>query len=110
MRGVKVRAEDGTTAAAEPLRLFALLGLFVTLVCMAFYIWWPGVDRNYGGNASAFRWVFWLAPLWLVLMLPAADLMARRRRSRGLALLLLAASALSCHYPTWNPSGPPRGS
>ena len=88
------------------LRLFTLLGLAVTLIGLAFYIWWPGVDRNYGGNASAFRWAFWMAPLWLVLMLPAADLMSRRRWSRGVALVLLAFSALACNYPTWNPWSP----
>jgi hypothetical protein len=88
------------------LRLLTLVGLAVTLIGQAFYTWWPGVDRNYGGNASAFRWAFWMAPLWLVLMLPAADLMSRRRWSRGLALALLAFSALACHYPTWNPWSP----
>ena len=105
--GQGVRVEDRVTTVAQHLRLLALLGLCVTVACLAFYIWCPGVDRNYGGNASAFRWVFWLAPLWLVLMLPAADLMARRRWSRALALLLLAASVVSCHYPTWNPWTPP---
>lgn len=104
--GQGARAEERIAPAARRLRLLALLGLLVTLVCVAFYIWYPGVDRNYGGNASAFRWVFWLAPLWLVLMLPAADLMARHRWSRALALLLLAVSVLSCHYPTWNPWSP----
>jgi len=89
------------------LKLCTLLFLVVTLVCLAFYIWWPGVDRNYGGNASAFRWVFWMAPMWFMLMLPAADLMGRRRWSRGVALVLLALSALSAAYPTWNPWIPP---
>ncbi len=96
-----VRAES--VSAGQPLRWLALSGLLITLVCLGFYIWFDGVDRNYGGNASAFRWVFWLAPLWLVLMLPAADLLSRRRWSRAVCLLLLALSALSCAYPTWNP-------
>ena len=34
------------------LKLCTLLALGVTLVCLVFYVWWPGVDRNYGGNAS----------------------------------------------------------
>ena len=88
------------------LKLFTLLGLAVTLIGLAFYIWAPGVDRNYGGNASAFRWAFWMAPLWLALMLPAVDLMSRSRWSRGVALLLLAFSALACNYPTWTPWSP----
>ncbi|MGO9115480.1 MAG: hypothetical protein ACLP9L_40230 [Thermoguttaceae bacterium] len=89
------------------LKLCALMALGVTLVCMVFYIWWPTVDRNYGGNASAFRWVFWMAPMWLMLMLPATDLLSHRRWSRGLGLVLLALSALSASYPTWNAWSPP---
>ncbi len=85
------------------LKLCAVLALGVTLLCLAFYLWYPGVDHNYGGNASAFRWVFWMAPMWLMLMLPAADLLGRRRWSRGVGLALLALSALSASYPTWNP-------
>ena len=88
------------------LKLFTLLGLAVTLIGLAFYIWGPGVDRNYGGNASAFRWAFWMAPLWLGLMLPAVDLMSRSRWSRGVALVLLAFSGLACNYPTWTPWSP----
>jgi len=89
------------------LKLFTLLALVVTLVCLAFYLWWPTVDRNYGGNASAFRWVFWMAPMWFMLMLPAADLLSHRRWSRGVGLALLALSVLSASYPTWNAWSPP---
>ena len=88
------------------LKLFTLLSLAVTLIGLAFYIWAPGVDRNYGGNASAFRWAFWMAPLWLALMLPAVDLMSRSRWLRGVALVLLSFSALACNYPIWNPWSP----
>ncbi len=89
------------------LKLFTLLALGVTLVCLAFYLWWPGVDHNYGGGASAFRWVFWMAPMWFMLMLPAADLLSQRRWSRGIGLVLLALSVLAASYPTWNPWTPP---
>ncbi len=81
----------------------ALLIAAVSLVCVAFYLLRPQNDRNYGGTASAFRWVFWFAPLWLVAMLPALDAMAGRRWLRGLALVLLLGSVLSASYPTWNP-------
>ena len=40
-------------------------------------------------------------------MLPAADLMARRRWTRGVALAMLLVSVLSVSYPTWNPWTPP---
>ncbi|MEN6458438.1 MAG: hypothetical protein ABFC63_05865 [Thermoguttaceae bacterium] len=72
-------------------------------VVIAFYLAWPGVSHNYGGLTCGFRWLFWLAPLWLLAMLPAADLLAPRRWTRGLALVLLALSVLSASYPTWNP-------
>jgi hypothetical protein len=92
---------------SKQLRLLTLLGLVVTVIGLTFYIAGNGVDRNYGGNASAFRWAFWMAPLWLVLMLPAADVMARSRWSRGVALVLITFSSLACHYPTWNPWSAP---
>jgi hypothetical protein len=89
------------------LQLLTLLALGATLVCLVFYIGWPGVDRNYSGNASAFRWVFWMAPMWLTLMLPAADLLSHRRWSRGVVLALLALSVMGGSYPTWIPWSPP---
>jgi hypothetical protein len=75
----------------------------VTLVCLVFYLVRPEIDRNYGGVASGFRWMFWFAPLWLVAMLPAADRVSAVRWQRAVALVLLAASVLSVSYPTWNP-------
>jgi hypothetical protein len=52
---------------------------------------------------SGLRWMFWFAPLWLVVMLPAADWVAPWRWARGVALALLGFSVLSVTYPTWNP-------
>jgi hypothetical protein len=74
----------------------------VSAVCLAFYLSRPLADRNYGGTASAFRWVFWFAPLWLVAMLPALDAL-QRTSLRVVCLVLLALSAMSAAYPTWNP-------
>ncbi|HQU43315.1 MAG: hypothetical protein B7Z73_02865 [Planctomycetia bacterium 21-64-5] len=84
-------------------RALGLLLGSVSLVCLAFYLQMPQEDRNYGGMTSGFRWVFWFAPLWLVAMLPAADLLAAHRWSRGLAIVFLGLSVLSASYPTWNP-------
>lgn len=76
----------------------------LSLVCMVFYIGLrPQDDRNYGGMSSGFRWLFWLAPLWLVAMLPAADWTASCRKRMAVALVLLVFSVLSASYPTWNP-------
>ena len=75
----------------------------VSLVCILFFTVIEQNGRNYGGSTSGFRWVFWLAPLWLVIMLPALDAMSRRRWTMVMALVLLALSALSASNPTWNP-------
>ncbi|HEY2841543.1 MAG TPA: hypothetical protein VGJ26_20455, partial [Pirellulales bacterium] len=85
-------------------RQWGLLIAAVSAVCLVFYILLRGVeDRNYGGTTSGFRWVFWMAPLWLAAMQPAADWMGQRRAWQIVAALLLAASVLSVSYPTWNP-------
>jgi hypothetical protein len=76
----------------------------VSIVCLTFYIGLrPQDDRNYGGMTSGFRWVFWLAPLWLTAMIPAADWLTGSRRRMAVGLTLLAFSVLSASYPTWNP-------
>jgi hypothetical protein len=75
----------------------------ISAAVVAFYLTLPPMHRNYGGSTSGLRWLFWLTPLWLLTMLPAADLLATRRWTRGLALVLLALSVLSVSYPTWNP-------
>jgi hypothetical protein len=53
--------------------------------------------------SSAFRWMFWCAPLWLVAMLPAADRLARSKFGIAFAAVLLTLSVFSASYPTWNP-------
>jgi hypothetical protein len=85
------------------LRQWAVLIGGVSLVCIVFYLFRPLGERNYGGMTSGFRWVFWLVPLWLLSMLPAVDLLSKRRWTRALALVLMALSVLSASYPTWNP-------
>jgi len=85
------------------LRELALLIAAVSLLCLIFYLTRGPVYRNYGGMSCGLRWMFWFAPLWLLVMLPAADAMASRRWTRGLAMALLVVSVLSAAYPTWNP-------
>ena len=85
-------------------RNLALVVGTVTVACLVFYIGLrPQEDRNYGGMTSGFRWMMWLAPLWLVAMLPAADRLARSTAGIAVAALLLSLSVLSVSYPTWNP-------
>ena len=81
----------------------ALAIAVVSGIVVAFYLARPQIDRNYGGTSSGFRWVFWLAPLWTVAAVPAADRLARSRWGRGIALVLLAVSVVSVASPTWSP-------
>jgi hypothetical protein len=76
----------------------------VSLVVLAFYIGLrPQSDRNYGGMTSGLRWAFWMAPLWLAAVIPAADRLTRSRAAMAVGLTLLAFSVMSASYPTWNP-------
>jgi hypothetical protein len=73
------------------------------VACLAFYLAQGTENRNYGGTTSGLRWMFWFAPLWSLVMLPAVDACSNRRGWRGLCLVLLALSVLSVSFPTWNP-------
>jgi hypothetical protein len=90
-------------ARPTALRGPALLVALLTVVCVAFYIARPQMDRNYGGATCGFRWVFWLAPLWLLALVPAADALAARRTWRWLALVLLLVSVFSATHPALHP-------
>ena len=81
----------------------SLIILFTSLVVFAFYMTLKLELRNYGGNTSALRWMFWLAPLWSTALVAAADRFGRLAFFRAIALLCLFVSAMSAAYPTWNP-------
>ena len=82
-------------------RLLSVLTLAVTVVVVGFYLGRP--RWNYGGGTAGPRWLLWLTPLWLLALLPAVDRLANSRLGRGLALFLLAVSALSAAYALGNP-------
>ncbi len=84
-------------------RELAALIAITSIVCVTFFVLRPPLDRNYGGMTSGFRWVFWLAPLWLLAALPAADWFSTTRLRCAVAYVLLALSVISVVYPTWNP-------
>ncbi len=76
-------------------------GTIVTLlVVVVFYIF---KSNNYGGWTSGPRWFFWLTPMLLLAMLPAADVLSRSKSGRGFAYLCLGVSAFSATYPWANP-------
>jgi hypothetical protein len=85
------------------MRGFALLVLGLSGIVLVFYLLRPLEDRNYGGVACGFRWMFWLIPLWLVALLPAADGIAPRRAWRAVAGALLLVSVISASYAALNP-------
>lgn len=80
--------------------MFMTLG--VSAVVIVFFAAIVGT-ANYGGWTSGARWFFWLAPLWLISLLPAADRCAGSRWRRGVCLALLGVSVFSAAYPAWNP-------
>ena len=82
--------------------MFAAMTLVVSAVVFAFYLT-RTKSYNYGGNTSGPRWLFWLIPLWLVAVPPAADWLGRRAVGRILGAVLLGASVFSVFFPAWNP-------
>jgi len=87
-----------------PLRWFAMFTIAITVTVFCFYVFLrPAMDRNYGGVTSGLRWFFWLAPLWLVCMLPIVEWLGKSRNGRWLCIFLLIVSGLSACYSSQNP-------
>lgn len=79
----------------------------LTVVVLAFYLSRPLIDRNYGGVTSGLRWLFWLIPLWILVMVPAADQVAQSRYGRVAAIAGFLISVFSASYATLNPWSQP---
>ncbi len=75
----------------------------LTLIVLLFYFTRPQIDRNYSGFSTCLRWLLWLVPLWLVVLIPAADSLTVSRLGFGIAIALLVVSALSASYGSMNP-------
>jgi hypothetical protein len=75
----------------------------LTIVVLGFYLSRPLIDRNYGGVTNGLRWLFWLIPLWLLALTPAADALADSRWGRIVAVILLGMSVFSANYAILNP-------
>jgi hypothetical protein len=69
---------------------------------LAFYTGNP-LARNYGGSTQGLRWLFWLIPFWLLLLIKGVEGGQDRRAARVLALLALGVSAVSVGYAMRNP-------
>jgi hypothetical protein len=86
-----------------PWRTAGLVVAGISLVVLGFYLTRPPLDRNYGGQTSALRWMFWLSPLWLVMLLPAVQWLGRFRGGGVFVAAVIAASAASALYSGTNP-------
>jgi hypothetical protein len=95
------RGRSGTVGR-EPMAVVAGMTVVLTVVILAFYTWTPKA-RNYGGSAQGLRWVMWLIPFWLLLLIKGVEGGQTRGWARNLALLALAISALSVGYAIRNP-------
>ncbi|MEP0842371.1 MAG: hypothetical protein HRF43_06630 [Phycisphaerae bacterium] len=75
---------------ADPRPLLALLALAVTSVLLVFYTFFQ--MRNYGGGAQGARWLFWVIPLWLLMMPAGLERLAAWRPARGCCYAALLVS------------------
>jgi len=87
----------------HPLALAAYATVLISVVVTGFYLMRPEIDRNYGGVSCCMRWLLWMSPMWLVCLIPAADILARNRTARTVALVMLAISVASVQYSAGNP-------
>lgn len=85
------------------LRWIGKVIVVISAVVFVFYLMQPQENRNFGGVTSGLRWTFWLVPLWLLALLPAADWSAVTRGRRTAIGICLALSVMSASYATWNP-------
>jgi hypothetical protein len=92
----RVARPSGPARIAGPTS--ATIGL--TIVVLGFYLTRTG-NYNYGGVSCALRWMLFLAPLWIVALIPAVERGASSRWFRCVAIAALAVSV----YSAWEPAG-----
>ncbi len=84
-------------------RILWIIIIFISVVCIAFYLSRPETDRNYGGMTCCFRWVLWLTPFWLIGLVPVVARLSVSKIGRWFALAVVILSCASAATPTWNP-------
>jgi hypothetical protein len=84
-----------------PWRLLAAMTLVVSMAVVGFYAVWAPL--NYGGWTVGPRWLMWLTPLWLIVLLPVVDRLGTSRAGRAICSVLLAASVVSAVVPAGSP-------
>ncbi len=96
------RLKSASAANRQPLVTLAYLTTVLTIIVLAFYTWNPKA-RNYGGSTQGLRWLFWMIPLWLLLLPKGVEPGETRHWVRPLALSALAVSIMSVGYAIRNP-------
>ena len=85
------------------LRWLAVGCVVLLVVCLAFYVARPEIDRNYGGQTSGLRWMFWFVPFFVLSLIPAVDFLAKRRWGQAVVIALLTISVVSASFSAMNP-------
>ena len=86
----------------RPLRAVSALVLGLTVAMLAFYTWNPKA-RNYGGSTQGLRWLFWMIPLWLVVLPTGLEAGKGRRGARWAMLGALGLSMVTVGYAIRSP-------
>jgi hypothetical protein len=86
----------------DPMKNVAWLSAVLTVVLLVFYTWNPKA-RNYGGSTQGLRWLFWLIPLWLLVLPQGVAGGDRSPWLRRIAVVALAVSVASAGYAIRNP-------
>lgn len=84
----------------------AALGFFIlsmSIIVIGFYLMRPLIDRNYGGVTCAFRWAFWLIPLWLIALIPVLEKARSNKWLTGAVYAALFWSVLCANTALVNP-------
>lgn len=84
------------------IRTLVGLSAITSTVVIAFYLT-RTQNYNYGGVSCGLRWALWLTPLMLIAAVPVLNWLARSRRARGFAWVLLLGSMYSAWEPIDNP-------
>ncbi len=74
----------------------------VSFIVFAFYLL-KTENYNYGGGSVALRWMQWLAPAWVLVMLPAIEGLGKNRFGRVAVLATLAISVVFAWCPSDGP-------
>ncbi len=74
----------------------------VSFIVFAFYLL-KTENYNYGGGSVALRWMQWLAPAWVLVMLPAIEGLGKNRYGRVAVLATLAISVVFAWCPSDGP-------